>query len=64
MTIQVGDKIKVIGQDITGYVIETHGSRVVIEDDTAEIDDNRLEFKLSEVEELNERKDNYERINS
>jgi hypothetical protein len=58
MTIKVGDKIKVIGQDITGYVIETYGSRVVIEDDTAEIDDNRLEFKLSEIEELNERKDN------
>ena len=50
MTIKIGDKIKVIDQDIIGCVIEMYDSKIVIEDDCAETDDNTLEFKLSEVE--------------
>jgi hypothetical protein len=50
MTIKIGDKIKVIDQDITGCVIEMYNNKLVIEDDCAETDDDILEFKLSEVE--------------
>jgi len=50
MTIKIGDKIKVINQDIIGYVVEMYNNKIVIEDDCAETNDNTLEFKLSEVE--------------
>ena len=50
MTIKIGDKIKVIDQDIIGYVVEMYDNKLVIEDDCAETNDNTLEFKLSEVE--------------
>ncbi len=50
MTIKIGDKIKVINQDIIGYVVEIYNNKIVIEDDCAETNDNTLEFKLSEVE--------------
>jgi len=50
MTIKIGDKIKVINQDIIGYVVEIYNNKIVIEDDCAETNDNTLEFKLSELE--------------
>ena len=54
MMFKVGDKIKVIDQEITGTVVEDSGNLVVIEDDESEFDDNRLEFKKSELEETYE----------
>lgn len=53
--IKVGDKVKVIDQEITGTVVEDSGNLVVIEDDESEFDDNRLEFKKSELEEIKEK---------
>ena len=50
MEINVGDKVKVLDQDITGVVVEKYDGKVVIEDDDAETYDNRLEFKLTEIE--------------
>ena len=47
-------RVKVIGQDITGIVVEDDGKWVVIIDDHAETYDDRLEFKVSEVEEVEE----------
>ena len=52
--VKVGDKVKVIEQEITGTVVEDWGNQVVIEDDESEFDDNRLEFKKSELEETYE----------
>ena len=49
---KIGDRIKVIGQEIYGKVIFDHGTEVVIEDEDAETKDNQLCFKKSEVEEL------------
>ena len=54
MMFKVGDKVKVIDQEITGTVVEDSGNLVVIEDDESEFDDNRLEFKKSELEETYE----------
>ena len=49
--IYMGDKVKVIDQDITGIVVEIYHSTLVIEDDFSEFEtpDNRLEFRFSEV---------------
>ena len=48
----VGDFVKVLDQDITGQIVEDHGSKVVIIDECSEYDypDNRLEYHKSEVE--------------
>jgi len=47
----IGDKIKVIDQDITGIIVEDYGNKIVIEDDSSEFEapDNRLEYLKSEV---------------
>ena len=55
--VKVGDKVKVIDQEITGTVVEDWGNLVVIEDEESEFDDNRLEFKKSELEEIKENED-------
>ena len=55
--IKVGDKVKVIDQEITGTIVEDWGNLVVIEDEESEFDDNRLEFKKSELEEIKEHDD-------
>ena len=55
--IKVGDKVKVIEQEITGTVVEDWGNLVVIEDEESEFDDNRLEFKKSKLEEIKENDD-------
>ena len=57
MMIKVGDKVKVIEQEITGTVVEDWGNLVVIEDEESEFDDNKLEFKKSELEEIKENDD-------
>ena len=45
-----GDRVKVIGDNITGMVIYDDGRHVIIEDDDAETEDNRLEFLASDLE--------------
>lgn len=52
--INVGDFVKVKDQDIQGIVVEIYGNRVIIEDDFSEYEcpDNRLEYKLTEIEEV------------
>jgi hypothetical protein len=46
----IGDRVKVIGQDIKGTIVEEWGSKVVIEEDESEYSENRLEFRISDVE--------------
>ncbi|MBA60732.1 MAG: hypothetical protein CMJ76_00010 [Planctomycetaceae bacterium] len=61
MNVAIGDKVKVIDQEITGTVIEDYGNKVVIEEDDAEIElsvfsefeDDTLLFFKSDLE-LNE----------
>ena len=49
MILKIGDRVRVIDQDwITGTVVEDLGKRVVIIDDAAETDDDRLEFHASD----------------
>jgi len=51
--INISDFVQVINQPgISGQVIELHGNKAVIIDDASEYEypDNRLEFKLSDLE--------------
>ena len=52
MSFKIGDHVKVINQDITGKVVYdgSGGDYIVIEDDDAEFEDNRLEFRASDLE--------------
>ncbi len=53
MNVQIGDRVKVVDQDITGVVVEMGwGNKVVITDDASEYEapDNRLEFRDYELE--------------
>ena len=58
--IGIGDRVIYRGEhwgnpvSITGVVVEEHGNTVVIEDDHAETEDDRLEFKRSELKLLSE----------
>ena len=58
--ITVGDKVIFRGENwghlvsVIGTVVEDHGTRVVIEDQDSETEDNRLEFKKSELRLLKE----------
>ena len=59
MKISVGDRVKVIdqegiGYEITGTVVEDWGKTVVIIDDDAETLDDRLEFRRSDLELIEE----------
>jgi len=53
--ITVGDKVIFVGENwgnlvrVIGTVVEDHGNSVVIQDQDAETNDDRLEFKKSEV---------------
>ena len=51
---KIGDRIKVIDQEIYGLLIHDHGTEVVIEDEDADLfdcpEDKQLCFKKSEVE--------------
>ena len=54
--IKIGDRIKVIDQEIYGIVIHDYGTEVTIEDEDADLfnclEDKLLCFKKSEVEEI------------
>lgn len=56
--IKIGDRIKVIDQEIYGIVIHNYGTEITIEDEDADlfncIEDKLLCFKKSEVEEIKE----------
>ena len=49
----VGSRVKVLDQDISGLIVELYGNKAVIEDDSSEYEwpDNRLEYFLTELEE-------------
>ena len=55
MSISIGDRVIYQGENwgslvsVTGTVIEDYGNEVVIQDDHAETEDERLEFKKSEL---------------
>lgn len=57
MSYQIGDRVAVIDQNITGEVVEVWGEKLVIEDDDSEFEwpDNRLEYRFSEVKLAEER---------
>ena len=46
---EIGDKVKVINQEITGTIVKYYGNSFVIIDDGAETLDDRLEYKKSEL---------------
>ena len=48
----IGDRVKVIDEEIYGVIVEDFGNAVVIEDEDAETEDDTLYFKKSEIEEL------------
>mgnify|MGYP003130009252 FL=1 len=55
MTIKVGDYVQTTKEynslcEISGEVIEDYGNKVVIIDDCADDDDDRLEFHKSDLE--------------
>ena len=55
MSIKVGDYVRTTEEynpfgSISGEVIEDHGNKVVIIDDCAETDDDRLEFHVDDLE--------------
>jgi len=45
----VGDRVEVIDQNITGVIVHADDWHIVIEDDDAEYDDNRLEYRASDL---------------
>ena len=59
MSVTVGDHVRTTEKynslcSISGEVIEDHGNKVVIIDDCAETDDDRLEFHKSDLEIVDE----------
>ena len=52
LKMNVGDRVKVIDQEVYGKIVRLHSTEVVIEDEDAETWDNELCFKLSEVEKI------------
>ena len=58
MSIKIGDLVQTTQEynslcSISGEVIEDYGNKVVIIDDCAETDDDRLEFHKSDLEIIN-----------
>ena len=49
---EIGQRIKVINQEIYGKIVWLYPNEVVIEDEDAETEDNQLCFKISEVQEI------------
>tara|TARA_R100001082_G_C4307872_1_gene135420 strand:- start:602 stop:784 length:183 start_codon:yes stop_codon:yes gene_type:complete len=49
---EIGDRVQTIDTlcTISGTVVEVYNNLIVISDDDAETDDDRLEFKKSELE--------------
>ena len=45
----VGDQVEVIDQNITGVIVYADDWHIVLEDDDAEYEDNRLEYRASDL---------------
>lgn len=45
----IGDKVEVIDQCIRGVIVHADEWHIVIEDDDSETDDNRLEYRASDL---------------
>jgi len=54
LSVEVGDRVKVINQEITGTIIEVCNSLIIISDDDAETNDDRLEFHVDDLEQIEE----------
>ena len=54
LSVEVGDRVKVIDQEITGTIVEVCNSLIIISDDDAETNDNRLEFHVDDLEQIEE----------
>ena len=52
--LSIGDKVKVIDQEIIGTILYDLGNKVVISDDDAEDSEDTLIFNLSDLEEIND----------
>ena len=52
MSITVGDKVQTINTlcPISGTIVDIYNNLIVISDDDAETDDDRLEFNVSDLE--------------
>lgn len=53
----IGDRVAVIDQNITGVIVHADDWHIVIEDDDAEYDDNRLEYRASDLKLIEEQSD-------
>ena len=54
LSIEIGDRVKVIDQEITGTIVEIYNNLIVISDDNAETDDDKLEFRISNLKKIEE----------
>tara|TARA_Y100000389_G_C17464800_1_gene524593 strand:- start:2306 stop:2482 length:177 start_codon:yes stop_codon:yes gene_type:complete len=54
LSVEVGDRVKVIDQEITGTIVEVFNSLIIISDDDAETNDDRLEFHVDDLEQIGE----------
>lgn len=54
LSIGIGDRVKVIDQEITGTIVEIYNNLIVISDDDAETDDDKLEFRISNLKKIEE----------
>ena len=54
LSIGIGDRVKVIDQKITGTIVEIYNNLIVISDDDAETDDDKLEFRISNLKKIEE----------
>lgn len=54
LSVEVGDRVKVIDQEIKGTIVEVFKSLIIISDDDAETNDDRLEFHVDDLEQIEE----------
>ena len=54
LSVEVGDRVKVIDQELTGTIVEVCNSLIIISDDDAETNDDRLEFHVDDLEQIKE----------
>ena len=54
LSIGIGDRVKVIDQEITGTIVEIYNNLIIISDDDAETDDDKLEFHVDDLEQIEE----------
>jgi|TARA_R110002126_G_scaffold128232_1_gene270729 hypothetical protein len=52
LSVEVGDRVKVIDQEIKGTIVEVFKSLIIISDDDAETNDDRLEFHVDDLEQI------------